>query len=41
MSRKGTTRRLEMETGREEMEYPAAGSDPVKDPFEGIDDPTL
>ncbi len=30
-----------METGNEEMEYPSAGSDPVKDPFEGIDDPTL
>ena len=23
------------------MEYPEAGSDPAKDPFEGIDDPTL
>ena len=30
-----------METGNEEMEYPSPGSDPVKDPFEGIDDPTL
>jgi hypothetical protein len=35
------TKKRGLETGREEMEYQTDGSDTVKDPFEGIDDPTL